>query len=316
MVSELDKRHTQLDFMKLRGFWDPRVPSESTTSQSITDRALPKTRKTQVPETADPKASHKSSDLVKSFQPPAAPLLVKQGSPWDYYEKMYQLRLGLDHRIIVVEERYPPAEELANVYSIRRFSDPDIISRQHLFGDIRHPNFVSAKQIFLHDSQCYVVFEHMPCSLHEVRDNELLTELRLASIVGQILNGLSYLAQRGLQHGSLSCSNIFLGYDGIVKIGEQEHCHQVPSRQAGRKDVRDLAAIVIDLISGDKKDDLFTFDRWSASHAIEFAEQSASAESTEDVSQHPLLQLAWEKVSLKGLANFGIAKARRGCGRV
>jgi hypothetical protein len=189
MASESNNRRTQLDFKTLRGIWDPESILQSATAhnQKTTSKALPKARRIGGTESAAPEVNCKSSNPAKILQRRATTAVtVRQYCPWDYYERMYQLRLGLDHRIIVAEERHPPAEELANVYSIRRFSDADMTSRQHLFRDIRHTNLVAATEIFWHERICYVVFEHMPCSLHEVRDIEHLTELRLAAIVGQV----------------------------------------------------------------------------------------------------------------------------------
>jgi serine/threonine protein kinase len=36
----------------------------------------------------------------------------------------------------------------------------------------------------------------------------------------QILDGLCYLNDIGLEHQSLTCRNILLGLDGVIKIGE------------------------------------------------------------------------------------------------
>lgn len=36
----------------------------------------------------------------------------------------------------------------------------------------------------------------------------------------QILDGLCYLNETGLEHQSLTCRNILLGLDGVIKIGK------------------------------------------------------------------------------------------------
>ena len=36
----------------------------------------------------------------------------------------------------------------------------------------------------------------------------------------QLLDGLKYLASNGLEHGSLSCSNVLLSSEGEVKISK------------------------------------------------------------------------------------------------
>ena len=67
--------------------------------------------------------------------------------------------------------------------------------------------------------------------------------------------------------------------------GEQERCHKIEPERAHGRDVRDLGSIVMELITGDYKDDPAMFERWSSSDAMDFAVKSASARSTADVSQ-------------------------------
>lgn len=106
------------------------------------------------------------------------PVVRKEGSPWEHYEKMHDLRLGLDYRAITVAED-ATANKLANVYLIRSFSHPDMkTTKLMLLRDIQHQNIVSAYyEIFWMENICYVIFEHMLCSLYEVRESKHPTEL-------------------------------------------------------------------------------------------------------------------------------------------
>ncbi|KAK3935052.1 kinase-like domain-containing protein [Diplogelasinospora grovesii] len=296
MASEPDKRYTLLDFKSLKGFWDT-IPSKA--APYIQEAA-------QTKDEALTKLKNPISEPAEAETRPNPKLAVKEGSPWEHYEIMYQLRLGLDHRAIVAEIRKRPPvtdDEFKDVFSIRRFTDSDMKAKQDLFRDIRHQNFVPAHEIYWLENTYYVVLEHMSCSLYEVRGNEHLDELRLAAIIGQIVDGISYLEQSGLCYDELNCSRIFLGDDGIVRIGEQERCYRTSPVVFSRKNVRDLGPIVMDLITGDYKDDTNDLNRWS--NAVDFAIKTASADSTADILKR--------EVGLKGVVNFSVAKSRRGC---
>jgi len=186
MASQLEKRHTQLDFRKLRGLWESSSPNGASEDYktSLAKEASPKRLNNPIAEATELTTSQNRMKLEGHRV--RASVAAKIGSPWEHYEKMYALRLGLDHRAIVAEERHALPGELANVYSIRQFTDSGAQTKQDMFRDIQHQNFVTAYDIFWFEDICYVALEYMPCSLYEVRGNEHLTERRLASIIGQV----------------------------------------------------------------------------------------------------------------------------------
>ncbi|OCK91215.1 uncharacterized protein K441DRAFT_220440 [Cenococcum geophilum 1.58] len=127
----------------------------------------------------------------------------------------------------------------------------------------------------------------MAYSLYYVAGNPHLNEIRLAAILGQILNGLAYLATKGLEHGSLSCSNILIHPYGDVKIAYQEYCHIRPSQNAEPRDIRALSYIVMELMQGYVKEEravgVDDLRRWpSDSDAVGFLSETTSATSVID----------------------------------
>ncbi|KAK3369556.1 hypothetical protein B0T24DRAFT_532759, partial [Lasiosphaeria ovina] len=62
------------------------------------------------------------------------------------------------------------------------------------------------------------VFIFIPLSLFDIAGNPLINEIRLVSILGQILDGLSYLERKGLKHGQLTYLHVLIDYEGRVKI--------------------------------------------------------------------------------------------------
>ncbi|KAI6080080.1 hypothetical protein F4821DRAFT_105910 [Hypoxylon rubiginosum] len=163
---------------------------------------------------------NKNNLLEKQKCPPEdiqtdQPISVMRHSPWDMYEALYRLQLGDSESAIVAQERTISPDNRLSPVVIRQVSGLDAIRRVQ---QIRHDNFVTALAIFDHDGSYTVAFEYMPLSLLEVAGNPLLKELQLASIVGQILHGLRYLADSDLEHGQLTCSNVLIDLEGCVKL--------------------------------------------------------------------------------------------------
>ncbi len=176
MASESSARHTRLNFTQLRRLWEPPGSSEVLRPPSPQKMEADDTE-----ENAQTELQSKHTGLVDD----EANVAVKQGSPWSSYEKVYMLRLGLNHRAIVAEEMNPQLGR-PSVFSIRKFTDPSMRDKLDVFREIQHKTFVATREIYWLQDTCFVVSEYMPCSLYEIRGNEYLTEVRLAAIIGQV----------------------------------------------------------------------------------------------------------------------------------
>lgn len=168
MYSEPSKRNTQLNFNSLRGFWEP-SPNRSE-DQSV--RSTPNSDQSASQSTL----RDKKCDLVA----------IKQESPWKTYERIYELRLGLGHRVTVAENTDSSPGTLSNVVSIREFKEEDMKTKYEMLQYLQHSNLVLPLEIFWSKDIYYVISEHMPCSLHEVCGIEHLNEARIAAIIGQV----------------------------------------------------------------------------------------------------------------------------------
>ena len=80
-------------------------------------------------------------------------------------------------------------------------------------------SIVSPIEIFRSDEACYVVYEYMSFSLYYVTGSPRLDQIRLAAIIGQVIDGLIYLGSQRLEHEFLNCSNILIHPLGNMKIG-------------------------------------------------------------------------------------------------
>ncbi|OQU97171.1 hypothetical protein CLAIMM_03147 [Cladophialophora immunda] len=123
-----------------------------------------------------------------------------------------------------------------------------------------------------------------------------------------ILNGLVYLAKKGLEHGSLTTSSILINVAGEVKIAHQELCRPCPLSIPGSRDIKALSFITMELMQKYAKADgavgVDDLRRWpSDSLAVEFLSETTSATSAERLLKNPLFNRPWGKKNLQGLAD-------------
>jgi hypothetical protein len=144
---------------------------------------------------------------------------ILQESPWNKYRKVFKLQFGDDQYYNTVAQKKDASPDGQFPLALmRNFLEPRDDHQTQLIPRTNHPNSVSLKEIFDIDGVSTASYEFMPLSLSEVAGNPLLEELDLASILGQVLAGLSYLEEKGLEHGRLACSNILIDLDGSVKL--------------------------------------------------------------------------------------------------
>jgi serine/threonine protein kinase len=109
-------------------------------------------------------------------------ILVKSSSPWDYYTKIYNLKLGQCEPFVVAERKGIPSFDLVAVRQYQDLSQDQL----KLLRSIQHPNFVTVHEIFQEQADCYIVTEHMARSLQEAVGNPFIDSLKLAAIAGQV----------------------------------------------------------------------------------------------------------------------------------
>jgi hypothetical protein len=184
MYSTSEKHKTQIDFTKL-GF----------SSHSQTDILSPKRNDLE----NEAQNGLKPLKLVKAAQSNISVheyIQTTHGSPWETYEKSYDIRLGLDNTFVTVVERKDTQyrtttrrDPLSDFALVRRFSGQKIEDKLYKFQEIKHPNIVSPFELFKSKGTNYVALEYMAYSLHYVTGNPHLNEIRLAAIIGPV--GLS-----------------------------------------------------------------------------------------------------------------------------
>jgi hypothetical protein len=117
-------------------------------------------------------------------------------SPWQKYEKSYDIRLGADNLYVTVADRKDTQSKsktrndpFLTLALVRSFAGSNFEDKIREFQQIQHVGIVSVLEIFRSQGSSgthHVVFEYMAYSLHYVAGNPLLDEIRLAAIVAQV----------------------------------------------------------------------------------------------------------------------------------
>ncbi|KAK6591333.1 FAD-binding domain-containing protein [Botrytis cinerea] len=294
MVDLSKNRHTQIDMLALAGDESTKPSSKDAQRQAShsSDRILQKDNQNNNKSRLTGKhilKPQRSSDMNKSRSTQessgmvgALRLRAAWKSPWDNYEKIYDLDLG--GAVVVAVRKTPPVE----LVHVRLFSQPTVEKVLHMFRQIQHRNIVAALDAFTTSEGLFMILEHMPISLDQLVSSPAYPdEQQLAAILGQVLHGIAYLSAEGFEHGSLCCSNIFVKTNGEVKIANQECCHSAKPR-GNTRDLRALSPIVMELMQKYVKEDeaigIDDLHRWHPnSNAVGFLSATTSATSIKEL---------------------------------
>lgn len=217
MDSLSEKRQTQIDFRRLRS--SPR-PSNSVLLGSIkeledeekSDRTNHSRLKESLANIPLQKTIRHQEEIgvahTTSSREVRLPEVISSGvnshehltsiinTPWQKYEKGYDIRLGADNLYVTVAERKDGHSKLKarkdpflGLALVKSFTGSNFEDKLHEFQQVQHGGIVSLLEIFRSRNSSgthYVVFEYMAYSLHYVAGNPLLDEIRLAAIVAQV----------------------------------------------------------------------------------------------------------------------------------
>ncbi|KAK1973401.1 hypothetical protein LZ30DRAFT_827995 [Colletotrichum cereale] len=207
---------------------------------------------------------------------------VEWSSPWKHYREEFQLHdLGGSLTVAVRQGRQVHIRKLALLES------KDALSK---FRMLRHQNVVEFIHAYMTDSYLHAVFEPTTFSLyHLAKCPKYPNEAQLGAIVGQVVDGLSYLEAEGFEHPTLDSRNILVTDAGIVKIANQELCQ--PLKGHSQHHIKTVSRIVQLLMQKYCKetpgiDDL---GRWPPdSDGFTFLVAIDSASSIDELRKHPL----------------------------
>ncbi|CEJ55662.1 hypothetical protein PMG11_01910 [Penicillium brasilianum] len=228
--------------------------------------------------------------------------VIQRGCPWDTLKDLFTCDLA--GPVTLAIHKQDPRKLIA----VRSFSRDKADKWLDVLRRTKHPNVVCARQIFKDHGTTYSIFDDLPLTLeHVVACDIFPSELQLASILIQALDGLTHLLECGFEHESLNCSNILLGQDGAIQIGmfnhhldtscsrswtaALEHCTERQPNQSQAKLLRALTKITTLLMQKYlKADSVVGIDstRWQ-SDPLEFLSATASVATIQDLREHSLI---------------------------
>lgn len=120
---------------------------------------------------------------------------------------------------------------LKKVYALKKVKLTNLNhdSFQNFINDIQiinmlnHPNILKTFKVFYNnekESELSILLEYCQMNLEQAIQNKSLTKAQIVSFIIQIAEGMKYIHFRNLIHGSLKPSNVFIGSDGRIKIGD------------------------------------------------------------------------------------------------
>ncbi|KAJ5988269.1 hypothetical protein N7481_003479 [Penicillium waksmanii] len=218
-------------------------------------------------------------------------LIVRKESPWDTFRRT--LRCNLAGDVFIVARRSRPSQ----VVAIREYTQGDVNKMLRWYEILDHDNLLSARECFVDGGSMFALVDDLPLTLEQLVGCRTMfpTEAELASMVWQILNGLCYLSSKSLEHQSLTCRNILLGLDGVVKIASLEMCMESQPGEIQRVYIKALSSITMETMQKYVKDDgvvgVDDVDRWPVdSDAFEFLSALSTAKSIESLKEQPLVR--------------------------
>ncbi|KAF7133643.1 hypothetical protein CNMCM5793_004951 [Aspergillus hiratsukae] len=209
----------------------------------------------------------------------AQPLVIRE-SPWRTLKDLFTCDLA-GPVSVAVDDKNP-----SKVIAVRAFSRKKADTWLQVLQQTQHLNVISARQIFKDHGMTYFIVDDLPLTLkHLVACDVFPSELQLASILVQVLDGILHLLENGFEHESLTCSNTLLGQDGVIQIAALEHCVKRQPNQSQAKTLRSLANITMLLMQKYlKPDGVIGIDdtRWQAD-PLGFLSATASVPTVQDL---------------------------------
>ncbi|KAF3403916.1 hypothetical protein F1880_010281 [Penicillium rolfsii] len=303
-MSKLDKHCTKVDFSSFTEQLANSPPREVTSSEQPHQRDVPtqsnsnsNSKKRETPD----RIAHtrkKVSGRPKGFGLPqlceegtSRRLVVREESPWDTYRRTLKCNLAGD--VFIASRRSRPSQ----VVAIREYTKGDVVKMRRLYGILDHINVLTARECFITEGRIYALVHDLPLTLEQLVGCRSLypTETELASMVWQILDGLCYLNDTGLEHQFLTCRSILLGLDGIIKIASLEFCLDRPPGLVQSVYIKKLASITMEIMQKYVKDDgmvgIDDVERWPVdSDAFRFLSALSAATSIESLKEQPLVR--------------------------
>jgi len=172
-------------------------------------------------------------------------LSLKRSSPWDSYAKDYRRDLG--GSVLIVYKR----QATSQLFAMKDIPKVETDLAVQVLRKVRHEYLVCPYEVFEDKSTAYIIFEYMAVSLDNINSSALHpNELQVSTIIRQVLNGIAFLASKGMMHGNITCGNVLISREGDVKIANPQECIDISSTKGHNviKDTEALGQVMLQLM--------------------------------------------------------------------
>ncbi|KAL7783594.1 kinase-like domain-containing protein [Trichoderma ceciliae] len=253
-----EKRITQI-------FIDPSLKPQNLSQQSSsTERALPQSRIPRLKRNLPRLAPLASGDEAQPSNASVLSVSIKQhpGNPWAEYREVLKV-LNFEGTVsLAIRKRSPRA-----VVNIREYPGEKAAETLFTYSQLHHINIVSIVEAFCTPEMLYIAFEWTQFSLEQIIQCPIYpTIAQLAAILGQILDGLCYLENKDFAHGNLTCRNVHLSLQGVVKLASQESFYKLTNAMQ-IKDILAVKATTLRLMQKNKNPGITT-NLWASHQTV------------------------------------------------
>ncbi|KFY30281.1 hypothetical protein V494_08198 [Pseudogymnoascus sp. VKM F-4513 (FW-928)] len=153
---------------------------------------------------------------------PATMFTIKFESPWVEYEYIRQ-----SDQVTVVRQR----SSYFRLANMQESPAANIVQQSQVLARVSHPNIASIYGVYSYIDKLLVVTEHLDISLAQLDFQSYKTEeWEIATIVAEVLKGLTYMSSKDISCQDLTTASIRLSVRGEIKLllsMENVRYHQV-----------------------------------------------------------------------------------------
>lgn len=134
--------------------------------------------------------------------------------PWLEYEKIGELGRGATSVVYAVKNRKSGAD-----FAMKKSSA--LMQEIQILKSLSHPHVVRVHEEFWCGDELFMILEHAKTDLKKIIEKEgPFGEDKAISLLTQLTLGLDYIHGQNVIHRDLKASNVFLGKDGLFKLGD------------------------------------------------------------------------------------------------
>ncbi|KAK8882130.1 Serine/threonine-protein kinase 36 [Tritrichomonas musculus] len=136
------------------------------------------------------------------------------------YLEIREISSGASGKVLEVAKEVKYALKVMHMREIDGKKLRHFMMEYEILNHLHHPNIIRAFGISLDSDSCSpsILLEFCPQDLHSLIKERSVSNIQLAFIIHQIIEGMKYVHSCRIIHRDIKPSNILITEDGIIKI--------------------------------------------------------------------------------------------------